>query len=93
MLRPASAGIAQSPGAKLWSTRRWQSGTAAAVYVGLDLPGKTLSKANILTRLESAQQDPSQLSQETIVENLDPAEWARLQKVRNIGIAVGHTQT
>lgn len=32
-------------------------------------------------------EDPSQLTQETIVENLDPQEAARLSRVRNIGIA------
>ncbi|KAF2274917.1 uncharacterized protein EI97DRAFT_356925, partial [Westerdykella ornata] len=37
--------------------------------------------------LEKAKEDPSTLSQETIVENLDPVEAARLSKVRNIGIA------
>ena len=36
---------------------------------------------------ESAVHDPSALAQETIVENLDPKEAARLDKVRNIGIA------
>lgn len=38
-------------------------------------------------RLKKAAADPSTLSQETIVENLDPVEAARLSKVRNIGIA------
>ncbi|KXL47343.1 hypothetical protein M433DRAFT_152870 [Acidomyces richmondensis BFW] len=37
--------------------------------------------------LETAMQDPDALSQETIVQNLDPKEAARLDKVRNIGIA------
>ncbi|KAI6948967.1 Elongation factor G, partial [Hortaea werneckii] len=36
---------------------------------------------------EAAVQDPSTLSQEAIVDNLDPQEAARLDKVRNIGIA------
>ncbi|KAK5163162.1 Elongation factor G, mitochondrial [Saxophila tyrrhenica] len=36
---------------------------------------------------ETAVHDPSALSQEAIVENLDPQEAARLDKVRNIGIA------
>jgi elongation factor G len=49
-------------------TRRWASGTAAAV-------------------LETAMHDPTSLSQDAIVENLDPKEAARLDKVRNIGIA------
>jgi hypothetical protein len=38
--------------------------------------------------LEQAQEDPSQLSQDTIIQRLDPQEQARLDKVRNIGIAV-----
>lgn len=38
--------------------------------------------------MEKATADPSTLSQETIVENLDPIEAARLARVRNIGIAV-----
>jgi elongation factor G len=41
--------------------------------------------------LEQAQEDPSQLSQETIIQQLDPKEQARLDKVRNIGIAVGNS--
>jgi len=36
---------------------------------------------------ETAVHDPSALSQEAIVDNLDPKEAARLDKVRNIGIA------
>ncbi|KAK3057858.1 Elongation factor G, mitochondrial [Extremus antarcticus] len=36
---------------------------------------------------EAAVHDPTALSQEAIVENLDPQEAARLDKVRNIGIA------
>lgn len=36
---------------------------------------------------EAAVHDPTALSQEAIVDNLDPAEAARLVKVRNIGIA------
>ena len=39
-------------------------------------------------RLEQAAEDPSALTQETIIEKLDPVEAARLDKVRNIGIAV-----
>lgn len=37
--------------------------------------------------LESAIHDPTSLSQDAIVQNLDPKEAARLDKVRNIGIA------
>ncbi|KAF1350101.1 P-loop containing nucleoside triphosphate hydrolase protein [Delphinella strobiligena] len=37
--------------------------------------------------LEQAMQQPSELSQQAIVDNLDPTEWARLDRVRNIGIA------
>ncbi|KAF2271178.1 elongation factor G, mitochondrial [Lojkania enalia] len=40
-----------------------------------------------MRRLEKAAADPSDLSQETIVANLDPKEAARLSRVRNIGIA------
>src|SRR4051812_7580204 len=39
------------------------------------------------SRLEQAKEDPSTLTQEKIVENLDPVEWERLSRVRNIGIA------
>lgn len=37
--------------------------------------------------MESAVHDPAALTQQAIVENLDPKEAARLDKVRNIGIA------
>ncbi|ORY19858.1 elongation factor G, mitochondrial [Clohesyomyces aquaticus] len=37
--------------------------------------------------LEKATADPTALAQETIIENLDPLEAARLSRVRNIGIA------
>ncbi|KAF2840517.1 elongation factor G, mitochondrial [Patellaria atrata CBS 101060] len=37
--------------------------------------------------MEQASADSSQLTQETIIENLDPKEAARLARVRNIGIA------
>lgn len=33
-------------------------------------------------------EDPTTLAQDAIIQNLDPAEKARLDKVRNIGIAV-----
>jgi hypothetical protein len=39
-------------------------------------------------RLEKASSDEP-LSQETIIQNLDPKEAQRLSRVRNIGIAVG----
>jgi len=38
--------------------------------------------------MDQAAADPDSLSQETIIENIDPKEWARLSRVRNIGIAV-----
>jgi len=41
-----------------------------------------------LNRQEAATADPTSLAQETIIENMNPAEYARLSKVRNIGIAV-----
>jgi hypothetical protein len=42
----------------------------------------------VQNRLEKAAADPEALSQDTIIQNLDPKEWQRLSKVRNIGIAV-----
>lgn len=41
-----------------------------------------------LTRLEKASNKPEELTQEAIIDNLDPKEWERLSRVRNIGIAV-----
>lgn len=38
--------------------------------------------------LEAAAASPESLSQAAIIDNLDPIEAARLDKVRNIGIAV-----
>lgn len=38
--------------------------------------------------LEAAAVSPDSLSQAAIIDNLDPIEAARLDKVRNIGIAV-----
>ena len=38
--------------------------------------------------LEAAASDPESLSQSAIIENLDPAEAVRLDRLRNIGIAV-----
>jgi len=38
--------------------------------------------------LEAAAASPETLSQAAIIDNLDPVEAARLDKVRNIGIAV-----
>lgn len=37
---------------------------------------------------EHAAADPETLSQQAIIDNLDPKEWERLSRVRNIGIAV-----
>lgn len=42
----------------------------------------------LFVRLEAAASNPETLSQEAIIDNLDPVEAARLSKVRNIGIAV-----
>lgn len=39
--------------------------------------------------LEAAASNPETLSQEAIIDNLDPVEAERLSKIRNIGIAVG----
>jgi hypothetical protein len=41
--------------------------------------------------LEAAKANPDGLSQAAIIDNLDPVEAARLDKCRNIGIAVHHT--
>jgi hypothetical protein len=41
-------------------------------------------------RLEQAAADPETLSQNAIIDNLNPEEAARLSKVRNIGIAVSN---
>jgi hypothetical protein len=39
-------------------------------------------------RLKQAAADPSSLTQEAIIENLNDAERGRLARIRNIGIAV-----
>jgi elongation factor G len=39
-------------------------------------------------RLKQAAADPSALTQETIIDNLDEVERGRLARLRNIGIAV-----
>lgn len=44
-----------------------------------------------LDSLEKAKEQPQNLAQETIVANLNPVEAARLDKLRNIGIAVSQT--
>lgn len=46
---------------------------------------------SVLASLEAAAANPEALSQEAIIDNLDPSEAARLDKVRNIGIAVYNT--
>lgn len=50
--------------------------------------GWHLTIANPVYSLEAAASTPETLSQEAIIENLDPTEAARLDRVRNIGIAV-----
>ena len=49
---------------------------------------RTWANTNDVNSLEQATTDPSTLAQETIIDNLDPKEAARLSRVRNIGIAV-----
>lgn len=44
--------------------------------------------SNVVISLEAAKADPASLSQATIIDSLDPVEAARLNKCRNIGIAV-----
>ncbi|TKX21038.1 elongation factor G [Elsinoe australis] len=48
---------------------------------------KRLQSGAAAAVLEKAMENPLELGQDTIVENLDPKEAARLNKVRNIGIA------
>ena len=45
----------------------------------------------VVYSLEAAAANPETLSQAAIIDNLDPVEAARLDKVRNIGIAVSTT--
>ena len=47
------------------------------------------AERHLHSRLEAAAASPETLTQQSIIDNLDPAEAARLSKVRNIGIAVG----
>jgi hypothetical protein len=47
------------------------------------------STNRIFSRLKQAAVDPSALTQEAIIDNLDSAERGRLSRLRNIGIAVG----
>lgn len=47
----------------------------------------------LFNSLEAAAANPEALSQAAIIDNLDPVEAARLDKVRNIGIAVHITPT
>lgn len=42
--------------------------------------------------LEAAAATPDALSQEAIIDNLDPVEAERLSRVRNIGIAVSNSR-
>ncbi|KAL1993151.1 hypothetical protein VTN49DRAFT_3908 [Thermomyces lanuginosus] len=55
------------------NTKRWQS--------------RRYASAATAAIMDQAAADPDSLSQETIIENIDPKEWARLSRVRNIGIA------
>lgn len=47
--------------------------------------------SNVVISLEAAKADPASLSQAAIIDSLDPVEAARLNKCRNIGIAVRST--
>jgi len=51
-------------------------------------PDYTLIFVLCFHSLEAAAASPDTLSQAAIIDNLDPVEAARLDKVRNIGIAV-----
>lgn len=63
------------------------SNCISSVSVGFSALPKGFSMLMLAIRLDAAA-TPEKLSQEDIIENLDPAEAARLNKVRNIGIAV-----
>lgn len=52
----------------------------------LDLLDNNLT---LYDRLKQAAADPSNLTQEKIIRNLDGVERERLNRIRNIGIAVG----
>jgi len=58
-------------------SRLRQLGGSAALEELLD-PGEHCAFAD----------EVDEMTQEAIIENLDPQEWQRLSKVRNIGIAV-----
>ena len=75
----------KSPLDRRWQQRRGQAGAAAALYISHS-PFKI--HVNRSFSLEQAQ-EPENLAQETIINNLAPKEAQRLSRVRNIGIAVG----
>ncbi|KAI1921140.1 Elongation factor G, mitochondrial [Ophidiomyces ophidiicola] len=56
-----------------------------AMYVGI--PITALQKIGTDKNFEQAAAEPEMLSQESIIENMDPVEAARISKMRNIGIA------
>jgi hypothetical protein len=63
------------------------------VKVTLNMAGDNFTRDHWLTqafRLKQAAADPSALSQETIISNLDEVERGRLARIRNIGIAVSN---
>ncbi|OOF97914.1 hypothetical protein ASPCADRAFT_205188 [Aspergillus carbonarius ITEM 5010] len=72
------------------STAALRSPTVAPAYQSI-LSSRSQQRRNASATaaavLEAAAATPDALSQEAIIENLDPVEAARLSKVRNIGIA------
>ncbi|RAL05915.1 elongation factor G [Aspergillus ibericus CBS 121593] len=72
------------------STAALRSPTVAPAYQSI-LTSRSQQRRNASATasavLEAAAATPDALSQEAIIENLDPVEAARLSKVRNIGIA------
>lgn len=50
----------------------------------------SIANLALLFSLEAAASNPDGLSQEAIIDNLDPAEAIRLSRLRNIGIAVSY---
>ena len=72
------------PGISLSQSVFW--GWRAEGLPVIDLNPST--EANTLRSLKQAAADPSSLTQEKIISNLNDAEKGRLSRIRNIGIAV-----
>jgi hypothetical protein len=70
-------------------TECFHGGCCVRIYPSRTIWKKIPFADNIcVLRLEKAAADPETLTQDAIIDNLNPEEHARLSKVRNIGIAV-----